>query len=189
MKIIPIFVENTEGLHSIQYPSETRNEFDRLFDLWNNYQYLFNFCKENAHQIFSGYYKINRLEEFIDMIVNEANELESVFLDYYENGNFANGILQTIFMPYHNQEYKFRVLQLSKASIKSKIIKQPALRLYALRIDSNTFIITGGCIKITKTVQESDYNLNEIKKLEQVRQYLLANGIQTFDDLIYYYER
>src|SRR5258708_17950106 len=154
MEIIPIFVDNYEGLHSIKYGNEADNEFERLFELWNDYEYLFDFCKANEGNIFNDFFQINQLEDFIDMVRAEAWELENIFLGFYENSSFTNGALQRIFMPYHNQEYKVTTLQLSKGKISYELIRKPLLRLYALRVDNNTFILTGGCIKTTKTVQE-----------------------------------
>jgi len=58
------------------------------------------------------------------------------------------------------------------------------LRIYALRIDRNTYIITGGAIKLTQKMQERDHTDIELKKIEKCRNYLLELGIVDKDGVI-----
>jgi hypothetical protein len=51
------------------------------------------------------------------------------------------------------------------------------LRLYAIRIDAETYLITGGAIKIVATTQESKALMNEKSALNRVRAYLQDNGV------------
>ena len=51
------------------------------------------------------------------------------------------------------------------------------LRLYALKQDDNIYLITGGAIKLTRQMSERPHTLNELKKLESVRNHLLDNGV------------
>ncbi len=43
--------------------------------------------------------------------------------------------------------------------------------------DSGRYIITGGAIKLTATMQEREHTLEELHKLNKVRDYLLSQGI------------
>jgi hypothetical protein len=43
--------------------------------------------------------------------------------------------------------------------------------------DSGRYIITGGAIKLTTTMQEREHTLEELHKLNKVRDYLLSQGI------------
>ena len=61
------------------------------------------------------------------------------------------------------------------------------LRLYAIRFDRNSYLVTGGAIKLTRTMQEREHTLEELRKLEKVRNFLLSEGaydIDGFYDLI-----
>ena len=59
---------------------------------------------------------------------------------------------------------------------KAKGILNPSwLRIYAIRIDANYFLITGGAIKLTRTMNDRDHLLEELQKIEYTRQTLL-NG-------------
>ena len=51
------------------------------------------------------------------------------------------------------------------------------LRIYALRIDKNCFVITGGAIKFTHLMQDRKHTQLELNKIEMCRNYLKENGI------------
>ena len=50
------------------------------------------------------------------------------------------------------------------------------LCLYALKLEPGAYLITGGSIKLTKTMAERKHTLKELMKLEMVRNYLIDNG-------------
>ena len=48
---------------------------------------------------------------------------------------------------------------------------------YAIRLESGRYIITGGAIKLTATMQEREHTLEELNKLNKVRDYLISLGV------------
>ncbi len=67
---------------------------------------------------------------------------------------------------------------LGKEKAKGKPSGHPSwLRIYALKVGESTYIITGGAIKLTATMQEREQTLEELKKMELVRNYLLSEGV------------
>ena len=50
------------------------------------------------------------------------------------------------------------------------------LRLYAIKLEQGCYIITGGAIKLTKTMQEREHTLRELNNMERVRNLLLQEG-------------
>ena len=62
------------------------------------------------------------------------------------------------------------------------------LRLYAIRLESGRYIITGGAIKLTATMQEREHTLEELNNLNRVRDYLISlgvfdyNGFEDYDE-------
>jgi hypothetical protein len=62
--------------------------------------------------------------------------------------------------------------------------QQNWLRLYALRVDKNVYIITGGTIKLTRTMQERAHTMQELDKISQCREFLLSKGIVGVENLI-----
>ena len=63
-------------------------------------------------------------------------------------------------------------------------IKDGWLRLYAIRIDHNTFVITGGGIKLVRTMQEDKLLEEELQKLKDTQQYLIENNLFDVDDIV-----
>ena len=45
------------------------------------------------------------------------------------------------------------------------------------QLESGRYIITGGAIKLTATMQEREHTLEELNKLNRVRDYLISLGI------------
>jgi hypothetical protein len=51
--------------------------------------------------------------------------------------------------------------------------KKTWLRLYAIRIDANFFVVCGGAIKLRKTLNDRTYLLKELDKLSFTQNYLM----------------
>jgi hypothetical protein len=59
--------------------------------------------------------------------------------------------------------------------------KRRWLRLYAIRVDKGTFVITGGAIKLTHYMDERHHTRKELLKLELCSNYLKSQGVFDFD--------
>ena len=58
------------------------------------------------------------------------------------------------------------------------------LRIYAIKMGANTYLITGGGIKLADTIQDSpDLKDHVLKNIDRVREFLKANGIMDSDDM------
>lgn len=170
MKIVCIFADR---LFSFQYEGEVDNEYDRLLDLWNDKEYLYGFFKENIRNIPSG-------KSIIEMVLEISNDAEFIDDTLKEMAENPDKTLSYFFRPLHNQEYGLHVLSLQKG-------RRNYLRLYAIKIDNDTFVITGGAIKLTRTMQESYHTLKELDKLKKAKDFLRDNGVfddDSFDDFI-----
>lgn len=78
------------------------------------------------------------------------------------------------------------ILGREKARLKKNIHHVSWLRIYALKLSSGIYIITGGAIKLTATMQEREHTLNELAKMEKVRQFLLDEHIIDDESFIEY---
>ena len=58
------------------------------------------------------------------------------------------------------------------------------LRVYAIRLEKNVFIVTCGAIKLTRTMQDRSHTQEELNKLNQCRQYLVSNGVFDSDSFV-----
>ena len=60
-------------------------------------------------------------------------------------------------------------------------------KVFAQWNDSGRYIITGGAIKLTATMQEREHTLAELTKLNKVRDYLISLGIFDYNGFEDYY--
>jgi hypothetical protein len=169
MKIIRIFEDK---LFSFQYENEEENEYDRLIELWSDTLYLYEFLKENKQDLPKGY----SIESLINQIVENSNRIDDVLLNGVENNNF-----ELFFKSLNNQEYKTKILSKQKG-------RKSYLRIYALKIDTNCYVITGGAIKFTLLMEERLHTKNELAKIEKCRNYLKENGVTDTDSFYEFLE-
>ncbi|NDW12623.1 hypothetical protein D0T50_06935 [Bacteroides sp. 214] len=160
MKIIPIFAEK---LYSFHYEVERLDEYERLFEMWNDPEYVFDFAQKNELLLEQMGYSIDK---FVEQVFSDAEVLEEILLSYRDN----DSVIDNCFQPLYNQEYQPKILSLQKKRCK-------LLRLYAIRIDTNCYVITGGAIKTTRTMQEHPDTNKELQKLEQCKNYLQSEGV------------
>ena len=158
MKIISIFAEQ---LFSFHYDNEKDNEYGRLMDLWTDAGYLQSYAISN---------KVSDVYGFIDDVSEDAEQIQ----DFLENISQNN-------QPYG---FYFEALQESERKKplsfqKGKIIKN-RLRFYAIKLEDNCFVITGGAIKMSQQMQDHPDTDKELKKLSKARNYLSQNGV--FDE-------
>ena len=69
------------------------------------------------------------------------------------------------------------LLGLEKARLKNTANHASWLRIYAIKLEPGIFVVTGGALKLTATMQEREHTLRELYKMEKVRQYLLSENV------------
>lgn len=167
MKFVPIFADR---LYACQYEGNLDNEYDRLMQLWNDMEYVRNFLKENARDLPKG----KTVNQMALKIFDNSSFIDDTLISISEN---PNRLLDEFFQPLYNHEYNVGYLSLQKG-------KEQYLRLYAIRIDSDCFLITGGAIKLTHLMKDRKHTQDELVKLEKVKDYLKSAGI--FDEDSFY---
>lgn len=173
MQISTIFALKESVLYSVQYDNDEM-EFGRLFNLWiNDFEYLESFFEDNRKDLHSGYFGNISIEEAIERTRKNAIALRKQFYDIANDTQLNNPKLQQLFRPLHNNEYQVKSLSKEKS-------KKSWLRIYAIRIAENTYVISGGGIKLTETMES--HLLLELKKLELTKLFLIENGLTDESD-------
>ncbi len=165
MRIVCIFGEN---LTAVKYHEEQPDELERLFDLWADPDYLSTFFEENEADL--GYYNLT-IDNAISDTIEEAQLLSDTLFDAVQNEPIE---LDVLFRNLDNNEV--RILSLSKQKARRRW-----LRLYAIRIDSNVYMITGGAIKLCEKMDDRPNTAQELVKLEKCKQYLQQNDVFDID--------
>lgn len=180
MKIECIFEIVEEALASIKYVEEAVDAFTGCFSLWENVEYLESFFVENKVDLFSGFWRMS-IEEAVLKTLDEARMFKGDILYYAEQGRTesARWLEDYIFRPLHKEIY-------ANTRIESKAYGteggRSMLRLYAIRLGSNQYIVTGGAIKLTRDLQVRVHTTQELSKLKLASSYLKSLGIDDASD-------
>lgn len=162
MKIVDIFAEK---LFSFVYKvndsyNDTVNEYDRLMDLWTDVEYLRKFAKSN---------NVKNINQFVNDRLRDADNIQDLLDELSEN----NKPLEYYFRALDNNETGYKILSLQKG----KASDRDGLRIYAIKIDADCFVITGGAIKMSQLMKDHPDTDNELTKIKRAQDYLKANGI------------
>lgn len=175
MKITAIFAVKEFTLYSVAYDNQEM-EFSRLFNLWiNDFEYLFTFFEENSSDLNSNFYGAISIEDAVRRTRKQAIDFRRKFYQLIEKQQNSELKLQAIFRPLHNSDYQLKELLREKSKV-------DWLRIYAIRISENTYVVSGGSIKLTQTMNTRPHLQLELKKLEMTRQFLVENGLTDESD-------
>jgi len=176
MEIIPIFETQNQALYSVKYPDHEIDEFDWLFDLWQDITYLEVFFNSNKSDL--GFFDPISIEDAVMQTRSDAKELQKQILAIKDSDEKNSKFLNSHFIPLDNITYKPDELEKCKAY--TSIIKKGWIRLYAIRVPENSYVITGGAIKLTRTMMERQHTQRELQKLNNCMDFLRSQGI--FDE-------
>ena len=162
--------------------TEDYGQLDKVFTQWNDYEWLTTFFKDHVGDL-SSYFHITDVDRAVFDTVDDANDLECLIMDIDPNAN-----LDRLFRPLENTRASEFLLGKEKA--KGRYCRHASwLRLYAIRLESGRYIITGGAIKLTATMQERKHTLEELNHLNMVRDFLTSEGIFDCTGFEDYYEK
>ncbi len=171
-------LEGKDHLWAVRDMEKPKNELALLFDSWNDIGFLMDFFMENLDDL-KQFFHIQRISDAIDDTMDDAEELQRLILDipYTEN-------LDELFTPLGSADLTIRELTREKARNWDRIDHASWLRVYAIRLEKNVFVVTGGAIKLTRSMQERPHTQEQLDKLNSCRQYLLNNGVFDADSFI-----
>lgn len=138
-----------------------------------------NFFINNQDDL-NAFYHVS-IEDAIWDTIEDSDKIESMLLELGESDD-----LDTLFRPLNNNEIAESLLQKDKARLKDRPVHSSWLRVYAIRLSTGAYIITGGAIKLTFKMEEREHTRNELNKIEKVRNFLLNEHIIDDDSFIEY---
>ena len=162
MKIVRIFADQL-NLFAFHFEGVKMNELRRLITLWNDTSHLYQFVTNNKSDIPKNV-SINTL---VFQLIEDAKKIDDTI---YEISNNPSKRLEEFFKPLANQEY--HIVELSKQKGRKNY-----LRLFAIKIDVNCYVITGGAIKFHHLNKDRLHTLKEMRKLDRCRDFLKENGV------------
>lgn len=163
-------ITNDGRLWATRYEGDPDNILSITFDHWTDAIWLRSFFKDNIDDL-SSFFKITDVDQAIYDTVGDADRLQCLILDISPDAD-----LDKVFR--HLEPSRTSEVLLSKEKAKGERQRHPSwLRLYAIKLSPGKYIITGGAIKLTATMQEREHTLKELSRMEAVRNFLLNEGI------------
>ncbi len=178
---------STAWLYTIIFDEEDLNAFQRVFREWHDLDYLITFFSENKDSVNTDFWKNAGLDpdnpdKSAERVIDEADSLETYISQLV--ANCSNGIKPDFDEYFHFLGGKYKCLW-SLEPVKSYGTDSPSLlRLYAIKIDSNCYLIVYGGIKLGETIQNSPVLKDKVfNKIDSVLSFLKANGITDSEDI------
>lgn len=167
-------------LWSVQYEGDDFNALQMLFDQWEDPMWLRDFFLKNIDDL-SSYFKITDVNKAIFDTLEDREKLQCLILDISPDAD-----LDKLFRPLDNNRTQEMLLGKEKARLKNTPRHASWLRIYAIKLEPGIYIVTGGAIKLTATMQEREHTLKELEKMEKVRTHLLEQNIVDADAFVDY---
>ncbi len=164
MKIINTFVL---GLTAFKFHS--KDELERNLDLWTDEKYLYEYFEKNKSKL--AYFKVKSVKEAVTKTIRQARLIQEKLFEYVQD---QSKNLDELFQNLDDNEYHETLLSKQKS-------KQFWLRLYAIKIESNHYVITGGAIKLVHKMRQNELTRTEKQTIEKCRNYLLENDVYDAD--------
>lgn len=167
-------------LWAVRYDGEADNVLQQLFSQWSDPVWLMDFFSANMTDL-ESYFKITDVGQAIYDTLDDNMALQCLILDISPEAD-----LDKIFRPLSNGRTSEMMLGKEKARLKDRQQHASWLRIYAIKLEPGCYIITGGAIKLTRTMQEREHTLRELAKMELVRNELIAQGAIDVDGFVDY---
>ena len=162
-------------LWAVKYEGDCENVLTLTFRDWNDFDWLEAFFKANIRDL-EDYFHISNVTKAIYDTLSDASELECLILDISPSAD-----LDQLFRPLENYRITEMLLGREKAKGKRSIGHDSWLRLYAIKFEPHAYLLTGGAIKLTHSMEERAHTLQELTRMETVRNFLIDKGVTDLD--------
>lgn len=157
-------------LWAVRFDKDNQNALQKVLNQWSDAEWLADFFTQNLDDLIS-YFRITNIEDAIYQTMEDRDELACIIMDISPDAN-----LDRFFRPLENNRSSEMIL----GKEKGRPHRRSWLRLYAIKLSVGIYIITGGAIKLTRTMQEREHTLQELEKMEKVRNFLIREHV--FDE-------
>ncbi len=173
-------ITENERLWAVRYDDSLDNVIDSIFEQWNDVVWLRSFFKENIDDL-ASYFKITDVNQAIYDTIEDSEHLQCLIMDISPDAD-----LDKIFRPLENGRTSEMLLGKEKARLRNTPRHASWLRIYAIKLEPGIYVVTGGAIKLTRTMQEREHTLKELVRMEKVRRFLLDNDIADRESFVDY---
>lgn len=172
-------------IYSIKYDEEDTAEYYRLFnEEWTDVDSLMEFFQSNPEFTENEFWGFlgNDPEKAAARVLKDAHMLELHLRELAknsDNGELPN--LENYFKPL-NGKYGYDIEHIPVKGY--GVLESTFLRLYAIKLPENCYLIVYGGIKLNNSIQNSPgLRENVFRKIDKVKHYLVDEGIIDKDDI------
>lgn len=173
-------ITDNGNLWAVRYDNCLDNVLDTILDQWNDVAWLRTFFKQNIGDL-ASYFKITDVNQAIYDTIEDSERLQCLIMDISPDAN-----LDEIFRPLENRRTSEMLLGKEKVRLRNTPRHASWLRIYAIKLEPGIYVITGGAIKLTRTMQEREHTLVELARMEKVRRFMIENEISDMDSFTDY---
>jgi hypothetical protein len=171
-------------LYSVKYDDEQLDEYHRMFRDWHEVGYLAEFFRLNADYLQQPFWKgyFAEPEDAAKDVIVDATALERHLNQLAENAdNGETPDFESYFHPLDGKYvYEWRLIPMKGYGMG----KPTFIRLYAIRLEANCFLLVYGGLKLADTIQNSPVLNKEVfKRIDQTLAYMKREGITEQEDL------
>ena len=173
-------------LYSIKFDEEDTDEYSRTLRLWKDLDYLVDFFETNYKYIDQPFWREAGLDPekpniSAERVAKEAIDLASYIHELAKNteaGELPD--FEYFFQPLGGIYSYIRELEPHKSY---GTFSPSLIRIYAIKFDTNTYMVVFGGIKLGSTIQNSPGLREQVfNRIDNVIAFLKANGIFESDD-------
>lgn len=174
-------------LYSIKFDEADTDEYSRVISLWKDLDYLVEFFKANAKEVDQPFWREVGLSPdkplvSAERVASEAIVLASHISDLAQNA--ADGKIPDFEDFFHPLGGKYSYVRELEPHKSYGTFNPSLLRLYAIRLERNVYLIVFGGIKLGSTIQNSPGLKEQVfNRIDNVIAFLKANGIFDGNDI------
>lgn len=175
MKLCTIFADH---LFSVKYDGSEKAVIHELFDKWEDTEYLYDYFEQHRDLVEKGPWKDYTSEKLALMAVEEGLEFFDRLCDIVSDPTKS---FDDEFVFLNKESVEWQLVKYKSYGFPHnwsvKLKRNALLRLYAIKIDTNQYVITGGGIKLVQEMHEMPELEVELNRLKRVRDWLLENKV------------
>lgn len=169
MKIKQLHTIVEDALYAIEWEGEGTDCFDLFLQKMTNVEFLRKYFK--YHQSKLRYFKqVRNIDDAVINTIEEIGYIEDALIEHAECGKEFQSIehLSLLFEPLDD---RIGILEFGLSKLKGHDYFSPWIRLYAIKVSKNKYVITGGGIKLVEKMQDDPFLTKELDKLRIAKQY------------------
>ena len=158
-----------DGIYAVQYPDEEDNELYKVLEKWNDTFFLRQLFRRKSK--LKSYFGVDDVNVAVQDTLEDVEYLGDVLTDGTQEE------LEQMFHPLASEDATLVACSRRKARNWERDDHPSWLRLYAVKLESGVYVITGGAIKMARKMQSERATDRELQKLNEIRQYFLDKGV------------